>query len=238
MKFNPLKMVVQFTVIFILYFVFAAYQIVWLYFVLIGVGFVVLLIYNLFHSRGIEMYMDITCNPIVYLQKIEKRHTKRTPEDEYQLSFAYAHIYRGKYEVAQQHFDSVDLDNIENQVRYRPIHIRIATKFAFRDSNLLALENLRNSAEQMGDILLQKYIETHCLILEEKYAEAVEVLMKYIPEQKSRLMLIELEYFLGLCYSKTDRLEDALAVLEFVVNKKYPIECTDLAYELYIEIKE
>ena len=183
-----------------------------------------------------EFILEMRCNPDKYLSFIELNY-KENPNN-YYISRAYGLSFKGDYEEANLEFLKVAKSAIDIESNFYPIYIRTEITLAYieKDSDRLKeiVEEL-TPLEEKHELPL-RYAEAFIILLEENYEALSELLFENIPIQTKRIHIIELEYYLALAYSKTDRLDDAKAVLTFVIGKNHPIIFTKLSKELLKEI--
>jgi len=239
MKVNYFSFFMQFVIGVTLYYVFDYLGLTRLFTVALVIVIIIIAVINIIKTKNKEMYLEVACDPNRYLEKLEPMQYREPFLNEYQLSLAYAYIYKGEYGVAQTHFEQVSFENIKNKEKYYPIYIKVNAKIAYEQQNMIIIQQLLSELEQEEKYKpLLDYCKILISLLQEKYEEATQLLIEYIPTQMKRVFVIELEYYLGYAYYKIDKLEDARAVFEFIVKKGFSIVYTDLAYDLYMEIKE
>lgn len=237
---NILKFFVQLTVIIVLYYIFAQFELQYVFLVIASVLVVLFVVFNRNQNKMQEIYLEIACDATRYFEKLEKNHKEKDDMNIFQLQQAYGLVFQGKFEEAQRYLSNVQYDQLEQQEKYQTIYKRVQAKLAFEEKDEPELKRLLNIVveEEIVDELLRDYIKVMILILREEYEQAIALLMDTIPIQRTRVYIIELEYYLAYCYVQFNQQDDALAVLEFVVKKGYRIVYTDTCYELYMKIKE
>lgn len=239
MKGNFLKIFIQLAIAMGLYYLFDYLNLLPVFIVIAVILFVFMIALNVMKVKNKEVYLEIACDANLYLNKLNQYTKPHQRNSDYFLGLAYAYIYKGEYDVAQEHLNHVVFSEIKDQKKYLPIFLRVQSKLAYERKDEEALKSLLNesSTNELPEEF-KGYIKAQILLLREQYEEVIEVLMDLIPKQFVRIHIIELEYYLAIAYIQNKQLEDARAVLEFIVKKGYSIVYTDLAYELYMSIKE
>lgn len=239
MKFNFGTFFIQFIIAVGLFYVFDYFNLSAVFIIVVVVVIGIIVILNILKVKNREMYLELTCDSNLYLKKLEQIKHSSSLQNEYNLGLAYAYINKGKYELAQTHLDLVDQEEIKKVAKYNVIYVRVLAKLAYESQNLEVLQRIINDTNTIDALTgLTDYVQSLILLNNEQYEDAIQLLMEYIPKQLVRLYVIELEYYLGFAYKMNNQIEDAKAVLAFVVKKGFSLIYTDLAYELYMEIKD
>jgi len=239
MKLNYFSLFIQLLIGFGLYSLFDYYNITRFFTIALLVVVVIIVVFNVLKAKNREMYLEVLCNPTVYLEKLEPLQYRSNVVNEYQLSLAYAYIYKGEYDLAQTHVEQVVFEDIKDKDKYFPIYIRVQAKIAYEQQNEQVIQDiiLKLEQEESHEMLIT-YCKILLVLLQEQYEETIKLLVEFIPTQVKRVLLIELEYYLGFAYTMTNQLDDAKAVLAFVVKKGFHVVYTDLAYEMHRKLEE
>ena len=239
---NLVKFFIQLFVIVLLYYLFAEYGLSYLFAILAAVVFVAFIIFNQGKSRNKEIYLEVGCDAQRYLDTLEKLHRETDNQNVYRLSRAYGLIYKGQIDEARILFQDVHFDEIAKKEKYEPIYLRTKAKLAYEAGDQVTLKAMLDELALAEDPkehyeITKDYLRILTLLLQERYEEAIAILVETIPAQHRRVHIVELEYYLAYAYYKDGRIEDAVAVTEFIVKKGYRVHYSDLCYELYEKIK-
>ncbi len=179
---------------------------------------------NILLKRNPDSALEMLCDVNKYLEKVQIQYSKGN-QNIFNTKLAYAYIYKGDYELANNHIYKVDKDMLKRNSKILMIYYLVLLKLAFEEKDLDKFNAIYNEYE---NIMSKKYkginaevLKVPKYLLEENYSEAIDKLQNLIPLQKKKYLIIELEYYLGLAYLETNRKEDAAAVLEFVGSKHY-----------------
>jgi hypothetical protein len=237
---NLLKYFVQLTVVIVLYYIFAQFDLEFVFLIIAVVVLVLFVVFNKTNRSQQEIYLEIACDAPKYLEKLEQKHKEDDDMNVYQLQQAYGLVFQGKYEETRRFISNVQFDQLDQTSKYPQIYTKVQAKLAYESKDEQELKRLLNIVVEQEEVdeLTRDYIKVLILLLREEYEQAIALLMDTIPVQRTRVYIIELEYYLGFAYVQFEQLEDAKAVLEFVVKKGFRIIYTDLCYELYMKIKE
>jgi len=200
---------------------------------------VVMITINILLKGNPDASLEILCDAGKYLEKVKSKYSKRD-ENIYNTRLAYAYIYKGENILASTHILKVDKLSLIKKPKEMMIYYLVLLKLAFEESNLEKFNNIYN---EYLDQEYKKYegIDIKVLripkyLIEERYTELIDKLIDLIPTLKKRYLIIELEYYLALAYFKTNQLEDAKAVSEFVGSKEYDFiyveKCNELLKKL------
>lgn len=178
-------------------------------------------------------FIEKDVNPDAYFTYLDTELSNRRKKH-LSLYKAYGLIYIGKMEEAIIEFNKIDKDvKYRNSNLYR-IYTIVRMHIYNHNNSFNELEELIYEVKKrrIGTPELQKSIDVYGLMLEGRVEEAVDLLMNLIPRLTSRLQIVEMEYHLAKCYITLDRIDDAKAVIEFMINKDFPVYYTDLFKEL------
>ena len=166
--------------------------------------------------------------------QLSNRRQKHLP-----LYKSYGLIYIGKMDEAINEFNKIDKNTKYRNANLYRIYTIIRMNIYNYQNDFKKLEELiyEVKGKRIGSAELQKSIDIYGLMLEGRVEEAVELLMNVIPRLTSRLQIVEMEYHLAKCYITLDRIDDAKAVIEFMINKDFPIYYTEMFKKLNKEIK-
>lgn len=238
---DTLKLSLSFVIMIIGYYILSLY----LDDMVIVVGILVITIpiaiYNIVIKSSYEYQLEILCDADRYLETVTKKYVKKN-ESIYNLYLAYAYLYQGKFTEATLAISNIDKEIIESKAKYNKVYNMILLKLSFNEKDLTMYNTIFNNFQEVGleknEKIDFRVFEVPKYILEERYEEVVELLIELIPRQPQRYLIIELEYYLAIAYVKLGRLEDAIAVLEFISNKKYNIFYIEKCQEMLKEIQK
>ncbi|MCK5388622.1 MAG: hypothetical protein KAJ22_04990 [Candidatus Izimaplasma sp.] len=224
-----------------------AYYVLSLYipgnYILIGVLVVSLpiIVFRIRTKGTYEYYLESLCDPAGYLNIVKKKYAKKD-ETVIQLYSAHAFVYMGEYEKARLAIDQVDRLNVMEYPKLILIYYIVLLKLAYNDQDLdeykIILSELKLKEFGKSDDIHLKAFDVPLYLLEKRYEDVIELLIELIPVQKKRYLVMELEYYLALAYLEVGRKLDAIAVLEFVSNKRFHLIYNELGRQLLNEIKE
>ena len=198
-----------------------------------------LTIYNMRTKSDFSYILEAMCNPNKYIETVHKKYIKKD-ENVYQTYLAYAYVYQGDYEKAALAIDKIDRSIIEKTSKLNFKYQIVLLKLAYNNKNIkkykLLYEELQKIELDDKETIDIKNFEVPIYILEKRYKEVIVLLTELIPNQKKRYYLMELEYYLALAYIKVNRKEDAIAVLEFISNKRFSLIYNELGRKLLEKI--
>jgi len=191
--------------------------------------------YNIKFKGNPDARLEILCDAKMYLERVNSKYSKRN-QDVYNTRLAYAYTYIGDYTLAESHIVKANKDSLVKKPKETMIYYLVLLRLAFEEEDL---EKFKTILNEYKNLETKKYIgmdievmAVPMYIMEKKYKNLIDKLVTLIPEQKKRYLIIELEYYLALAYVKTNSLEDAKAVLEFVTSKDFELiyveKCKDL----------
>lgn len=202
------------------------------------VCFILYIIYDLKFNKDFFNTLEQLCDPQGFIEMIEEKYVAKEKEFA-DLYLAYGYVYIGEFEKAKNlisQYQQSDLNEINENVWFD-----IKFKIAFNNKDKEAYMNL---IDQFKSIEPSEYrineiavVELTSYIFDERYQELREGLLEIIPLQAKRIRIMELEYLLAIAHNVTGELEDALAVLEFVVKKDYGIIYTKYCNELLQQLE-
>ncbi|MCF7925635.1 MAG: hypothetical protein K9L26_03785 [Candidatus Izimaplasma sp.] len=193
--------------------------------VIMSAGYI---IYGLFFKIRPLPYLEKIVNPEVYMEYIENKVKKRAKKY-YPLYKAYGLIYQNKIDEAREIYQL-------NQLKRESLDESLFRVDTFIQMHLFYDQNDEQSLTTLADTIednkhrtfsLGQSIEMFKHLIKENYYEAKELLMLIIPETKTRLHIVEMEYYLAVCYIKLNNELDALAVIDFMLEKDYPLFYTE-----------
>ncbi len=229
-----IKYFVQVTIALGLYFLFVIYlDMKWpfiLILVVVALGF---LVFNVKNTKNGEPLLELQCDAQKYLDFIEEKYQE--DPNQYHLSKAYALLFKGENDQAKEEFLKVDKSSIDKKSKFLPIYIRIEIMLAYYENDKQKLKRLLDdtSIPFEENELLKDYIKVFILLIEERYEETISLLVDIIPMQEQRVHIIELEYYLAYAYYKFNQLDDAKAVIAFIIGKNHKVVFTKLCDELH-----
>ncbi|MEC9485688.1 MAG: hypothetical protein UMR38_07415 [Candidatus Izemoplasma sp.] len=197
------------------------------------------IIYGLYFKIRPLPYLEKIVNPSVYMEYIESKVKRRVPLY-YPLYKAYGLIYQNKLDEAVSVYqeNTLTIDDL-NEDLFR-VYTLVEAHIYYYQNNKQALINLEKRIEghKHRTFAVGQTIVLFRHLIDEEYYKAKELLLLLIPEYKTRLHIVEMEYYLALAYGQLDNKEDALAVIDFMLDKNYPVFYTNLFKELKERITE
>lgn len=211
-------------------------------FVITLIIFIIILIFyiarGLSKGNDVSLYIEVACNPAKYIEEVEKRY-KNKDVTILNLYRTYGKIFMGEF---------IDVDNILSQIDYSMLSNK--EKIMFHE---ISLKNVFNNKDielykEMLESILSEGIEIEfpneveifkipILVMNESYDEIVSKLFELIPAQRKRLRIFELEYYLAIAYIELGKIEDANAILEFIIGKDLKFIYTEKAKTLFEKVK-
>lgn len=194
--------------------------------------------YYLFKSKG-EAKLQFQLDAPKYDEFIESKY-KDKKENLYNLTKAYVKIHQGKHDEAEGFFNKYENNYLLKNKSIFYIYIKTKAELAFYKEDREALRGIQAEFKENPLYVdyVEQFIQVFELILDGKYVDARELMFEIIPRQKTRLDIIELEYYLAKIYVLLEIPHDAKAVAEFVVEKNYNVVYTELCKEILAQIKE
>lgn len=181
-------------------------------------------LYSIVFKGNKELRLEILCDALKYHEYLENKEFKN--KNTYHLLKAYALFYLGNTDESKQFLSKVVYADIKN-IKYQCIYYMLQLKYLFEEHNPSQYEKKLNEFSQSG--LLDKFdadrdmFSIPLLIMNQQHQEAVPMLMKLIPLQKKRYYILEMEYYLALCYQALQEKDNFNAVIDFMVSKPYEI---------------
>ncbi len=235
MYIETFKIVIRMVAIITLYYVLDYFfeSTVIVVFVIVAAAFFVS--YNSIFKYDFDYKLKTACDANAYLNKINKRKSKKDGSI-YNTYLAFAHIYIGNYADASKSIALVDKELLSNKQDLIEKYYGSKLKIAFNNNDLesytVILKEFENIYIDQNSDVTFKFFEIPKYILEENYSEAQAILLEMIPQQKKRIYIYELEYYLALAHIALDSKEDATAVLEFVSSKQFKLIYIEKCKEL------
>lgn len=197
------------------------------------------LIYGILTQKNPADVLEVVCDYDKFLKSIDKN---REQENMYSLLMAYGYVHNGKFEEAQSLLDGIKYETLLHDKRFNFINTVVTLKLAFENNDrdlygklfTEAIENEVFSKVEMSNDVFR----VHFLILDGNYDKAELMIKDAIPQLKTRLYILELEYLLALSYLKQDKKEDCKAVCEFLIMKDYNIIYTKLCKDINDTLEE
>ncbi len=204
--------------------------------VLISAGYI---IYGLYFKIRPLPYLEKIVNPDVYMEYIENKVKKRALLY-YPLYKAYGLIYQNKMEEAIAVYSESTLETRDFDEDLFRVNTLVEAHIYYYQKDKQALVDLEKRIEghKHRTFALGQTIVLFRHLIAEEYYKAKELLLLLIPEYKTRLHIVEMEYYLALCYVQLNNETDALAVINFMLEKRYPLFYTQKFKELKEELTE
>lgn len=230
----------QVAIVIVLYYVLAPY--IESTFLLVGLvvatGIIVIAIRALL-VRNEGDVLEVLVDPDKHFNHIEKYRDKNP--NTFNLLQAYGNTYIGEFEKAKQNMSSLEESMFLDQKHLHYEFIVTKLHILYKDADIKGYEEVLEQAKLLKVFILvdipKDAFDAHLLILEGKNKEAEELLIKVIPRVRKRILLPELEYLLALAYFRQDKFDDATAVLDFMIEKDYPIIYTQYMKEIKEKIQ-
>ena len=182
--------------------------------------------YNSLFKNDFDYKLKTSCDVNSYLDKINRRLSNKD-EFVYQTYLAFAYVYQGNYEEAKKSIELVDRNLLSGKQDLTDKYYGAALKVLFEEQDLdkysIMLEEYRLLHQSEESELDFSFFEVPKYILEKDFLKAKELLLELIPSQPKRLYIYELEYYLALVFIELRNTEDAKAVLDFVISKRFNI---------------
>lgn len=188
---------------------------------------------TLFYNSKPLLYLDKDVDMAAYQHYIEDELTSRK-QKYYPLYKAYELVYKGAFDEAQSLYDTFDQSiKVKEKNLYR-IKAVIEMQLYHHHNDGEKLDALLSSvkASKLGSFELINSIKTYQLLLQKNYEGAVDILMVIIPRLRSRVQIAEMEYYLAFCFYQLNRIDDASAITDFMLDKDYEVIYTALFKDL------
>lgn len=206
--------------------------------IIVVAAFTVFVIYvfvkdTLFYNSKPLLYLDKDVDMVAYQHYIEHELTSRK-QRYYPLYKAYELVYKGAFDEAQSYYDTFDQSiKVKERNLYR-IKAVVEMQLFYYHNDGEKLDSLLSSvkASKLGSFELINSIKTYQLLLQKNYEEAADILMVIIPRLRSRVQIVEMEYYLAFCFYQLNRLDDANAITDFMLDKDYEVIYTALFKDL------
>jgi len=229
------KIVIRMIAIIIIYYVLDYFFESTIIIILVLVAAAFFISYNSIFKYDFDHKLKSLCDADSYLERINKRKSKKNGSI-YNTYLAFAHVYIGNYAEAKKSIALVDKEVLSKKRDLIEKYYGSKLKIAFNDNDLDSYTMILKEFEivyigQNSEVTF-KFFELPKYILEENYSEAQAILLEMIPQQKKRIYIYELEYYLALAHIALDSKEDATAVLEFVSSKQFKLIYIEKCKEL------
>lgn len=239
MFYKYLKFLIQVIIVFSLYYMLSDYlSDAWIVTAIIALA----LTFVLFGYLGRKSYMfdlEVMCNVQKYLDNV---NTKLGNKDETYLMLykSYGNIFNGDFSTIEMDIHKIDRKKLKINEKFMldEINLKIAYNNNDRESYNSLLEEMNKTYQDKIYTSELNAFEVPLYLMDEKYEEVIGILFKEITNQKKRLRIIELEYYLILAYLAMDNEDDAVAVLEFIVERNYKLDYTEKCKVLLDKITE
>ena len=194
--------------------------------------------YFLFKTKG-EAKLQYQVDADKYDRFIEEKYKDRK-QNLYNLMKSYVLVHQGKLQEAENNFNQYEENYLLKNRAVFYIYIKIKVELAFFHQDLSEIKKIKEEFKMHAFYVdyVETFMEVFELLLENKHEKARDLMFEIIPKQKTRLDIIELEYYLAYCYKVLNLKEDLIAVAEFVTSKQYNVVYTQLCQELLDEAKE
>lgn len=183
--------------------------------------FILYVAYVLAFKTNYDLVLENVGDAKKYLETIKKRY--KADENLLSLHSSYGLFYLGKTSESFTELSKVNFDKLK-KTKHVFIYYSMKLKEDFENNDI---DNYRLHLDEMFEsgvltiLNINKDVFNAPLsLLNEDYQNLWDNLMELIPVVSKRYFILELEYYLAICHLKLNRLEDAIAVLEFVSNKK------------------
>ena len=202
-------------------------------------GVVIIAIRSIFIHNHADL-LEVLVNPDKHFEHIKKFENK--DDNKYNTLYAYGLSYIGKYEEAKIAIDKVQYDDIKTSVNLHyvyhvtKLHLAYNNKDRGEYKDAFEFASSFNVFEKVN--IPKEAFECHQLLLDGYSDQAEEKLKKLIPRIRKRVLIIELEYLLALSYYNQNKIDDCIAVCEFIVEKNHPVVHTRLCKELLEKVKK
>jgi tetratricopeptide (TPR) repeat protein len=232
---NLNKIFLQAFVIVVIYYVLVYFNLFSWYLVLAVVFIIFIYTYFKIRITDNELFFETVCDVHLYLRRAQNSKSYKKEKDYELLVLAYSLIYQGDFDKADAALSKINPSGFPNPKRHYSIYIRLKSRLASIHKDVDQLDSLQ---KEVDDEQLQEYIKVMTYLAKEQYDELIVYLKGIMPKQILRMFIIEYEYYLAISYLKTEKIEDALALFEYITKKGFGIVFTKWAYEEYIKIKD
>jgi len=196
------------------------------------------MLYAILFKGNKEITLEILCDAEKYLKQIQEKNTSK--ENLKNLFMAYGLFYNNQIEESISYHGRVKYEDI-NTTKHKFIYHMLSLKYSFDSNDVKGykdnLDALRNSGVLKKVDTDELIFDVPLLLMNQEYDKAAELLVRLIPFQKKRYYILELEYYLALCYKALGEKENYYAVLDFMTKKEFKIVYIYKCRKLLDEIK-
>jgi len=211
-------------------------------YILITILLIFISLFILFGNRKKDSnlhFLEKECDVSKYLEFVNEKLIDKD-QSKYLLYLAYGNLYDGNVKAVEDDIYKINISEFKSKELM--IYEELKLKLLYNNNDIEQYEKKWDEISEgkygnkyYNDLMVLK---APLYLMKKEYSKLVDLMFDLIPKQRQVYRIVELEYYLATAYRAQGKIEDAVAVLEFVTKRDFKLDQVTKGNDLLEELKE